>query len=140
MEAAAAHDASDLLPALAVPALIVAGERDRLVPASMVEEMATDIAGSEYLEVRGATHFLPLEYFGLLALEGVLDRGMRLQNLRQDPALEAGDDVTGGDLRGVDVRRDVDGAPAVDASTPTNGPTLITSAPPLPRCRCRRRS
>jgi pimeloyl-ACP methyl ester carboxylesterase len=69
MEAAAAHDASDLLPALHVPALIVAGERDRLVPAAMVEEMATDIAGSEYLEVRGATHFLPLEYSGLLSLE-----------------------------------------------------------------------
>jgi pimeloyl-ACP methyl ester carboxylesterase len=69
MAAASAHDASDLLPALRVPALVVAGERDRLVRASLVEELATDIAGSEYIEVRGATHFLPLEYSDLLALE-----------------------------------------------------------------------
>jgi len=69
MEAAATHDASDLLPGLDLPVMAVAGERDRLVLASMVEEMASDVAESEFLEVRGATHFLPLEYADRLALE-----------------------------------------------------------------------
>jgi pimeloyl-ACP methyl ester carboxylesterase len=69
MQAAATHDASGLLPELDLPVLAVAGERDRLVRASLVEEMASDIAESEFLEVRGATHFLPLEYADRLALE-----------------------------------------------------------------------
>jgi len=80
MEAAATHDASDLLPGLDLPVLVVAGERDRLVLASMVEEMASEIAEAEFLEVRGATHFLPLEYADRLALE--VDDFLRRRALR----------------------------------------------------------
>jgi pimeloyl-ACP methyl ester carboxylesterase len=69
VEAAAAHDATAALSALDLPVLAVAGERDRLVPAARVEELATAIRGAEYVAVRGATHFLPLEYADRLALE-----------------------------------------------------------------------
>jgi pimeloyl-ACP methyl ester carboxylesterase len=68
VEAAAAHDASALRPATTLPVLAAAGERDRLVRPSRVEEMARALPDAEYLEVRGATHFLPLEYPDLLAL------------------------------------------------------------------------
>jgi len=66
--AAAEHDAGDVADTLATPLLVVAGERDRLVPASRVRMLAARAPGAEYLEVRGATHFLPLEYPDLLAL------------------------------------------------------------------------
>lgn len=80
MEAAASHDATALLAGLDLPLLAVAGERDRLVRASMVEELASEVAGAEFLEVRGATHFLPLEYADRLALE--LDDFLRRRALR----------------------------------------------------------
>lgn len=69
VEAAAGHDATAMLPRLALPVLAVAGERDRLVPAARVEELARAIPDAEFLAVRGATHFLPLEYADRLALE-----------------------------------------------------------------------
>lgn len=69
LEAAAVHDATALLADLDLPVLAVAGERDRLVRAAMVEELASAVAGAEFLEIRGATHFLPLEYADRLALE-----------------------------------------------------------------------
>jgi len=68
VEAAANHDASAARPAMTLPVLAVAGERDRLVRPARVEEMARALPSAEYLEVRGATHFLPLEYPDLLAL------------------------------------------------------------------------
>jgi pimeloyl-ACP methyl ester carboxylesterase len=69
VQASADHDASDLLPDLPFPILAVAGERDRFLTASRVEEMAACASDAEYYEVRGATHFLPLEYYDLLALK-----------------------------------------------------------------------
>ena len=69
VEAAAAHDASDACGDLHLPVLAVAGERDRLLLPSRVEEMARAIPGAEYLAVRGATHFLPLEYPDTLTAE-----------------------------------------------------------------------
>jgi pimeloyl-ACP methyl ester carboxylesterase len=79
VRAAADHDAGDVVDTLTVPLLVVAGERDRLVPASRVRALATRAPGAEYLEVRGATHFLPLEYPDLLALTitDFLDRRYR---------------------------------------------------------------
>jgi pimeloyl-ACP methyl ester carboxylesterase len=68
VEAAAAHDASGSRPGMRLPILAVAGERDRLVRPARVAEMARALPDAEYLEVRGATHFLPLEYPDLLAL------------------------------------------------------------------------
>ncbi len=68
VEAAAAHDASDSRPGMTLPILAIAGERDRLVRPARVEEMARALPDAEYLEVRGATHFLPLEYPDLLSL------------------------------------------------------------------------
>jgi pimeloyl-ACP methyl ester carboxylesterase len=67
--AAAQHDASDLLGGLGFPVLAVAGERDRFIKPDRVEQMAADIPRAEYFEVRGATHFLPLEYGHLLSLK-----------------------------------------------------------------------
>lgn len=69
VEAAAEHDASDLRPRIDRPVLAVAGERDRMIPPARVREMAREIAGADFLEVRGATHFLPLEYPDHLVLE-----------------------------------------------------------------------
>ncbi|MFO8071707.1 MAG: alpha/beta hydrolase [Polyangia bacterium] len=69
VEAAAEHDASDLRGRVDRPVLAIAGERDRMVPPARVREMAREIPGADYLEVRGATHFLPLEYPDHLVLE-----------------------------------------------------------------------
>jgi pimeloyl-ACP methyl ester carboxylesterase len=76
VEAAAAHDASASRETMTLPVLAVAGERDRLVRPARVKEMAESLPDAEYLEVRGATHFLPLEYPDLLSLsvEGFLTR------------------------------------------------------------------
>ena len=69
VQASAEHDASDLLPHLPFPVLVVAGERDRFLEPSRLQKMAAEIEKAEYFEVRGATHFVLLEYFQLLALK-----------------------------------------------------------------------
>ncbi len=50
------HDASDLLPAVRVPTLVVAGEKDLFTPLARSQELATGIAGAELLVLRGGSH------------------------------------------------------------------------------------
>jgi len=68
VRASAEHDASDLLDRLPFPVLAIAGERDRLVRPGRVEEMAAALPDARFVSVRGATHFLPLEYPEVVAL------------------------------------------------------------------------
>ena len=53
----ARHDASDVLPRVRCPSLIVCGARDHLTPPRVARRMAETIPGAEYLELAGATHF-----------------------------------------------------------------------------------
>jgi pimeloyl-ACP methyl ester carboxylesterase len=55
------HDASDLLPRIEVPVLIVAGGRDGFTPASRSRAMHDAIPGSELLLIERGSHTAPLE-------------------------------------------------------------------------------
>ena len=61
MQAASQHSAEDHLPAVDVPALVVAGDRDRFTPAWLSRRMALAIPGAELLLVAGGSHTTPLE-------------------------------------------------------------------------------
>jgi pimeloyl-ACP methyl ester carboxylesterase len=58
------HDASDLLPSIETPALVVAGEGDRLTPAHLARRMASELPKAKLAVVPGATHFGLLEQPG----------------------------------------------------------------------------
>ena len=62
------HDATDLLPEIRVPALVVAGERDLFVPMQRSREMAAKIPGAELLVLREGSHAAMVEQPELLAL------------------------------------------------------------------------
>ena len=70
------HDASDLLPGLRIPTLVIAGSRDLFTPMSRSEEMAGSIPGAELLVVRDGSHAALVEQPELieLALEKFLRR------------------------------------------------------------------
>lgn len=55
------HSALDVLPRVAVPALVVAGDRDGFTPASLSRRMAADIPRAELVVVEGGSHTAPLE-------------------------------------------------------------------------------
>ncbi|MBI4954279.1 MAG: alpha/beta hydrolase [Myxococcales bacterium] len=57
-----AHDASDLLPSVRVPTLVIGGGKDRMSPAHLSERMAREIPGAELCLVERATHFGLLEH------------------------------------------------------------------------------
>lgn len=57
----AAHDASDVLPLVRCPALIIAGQRDHLTPPAVAMRMASVIPDAAYHEVTGGTHFAMIE-------------------------------------------------------------------------------
>jgi pimeloyl-ACP methyl ester carboxylesterase len=61
MLALAQHEAADVLPSVACPALIIAGERDHLTPPRVARQMAAAITGATYREVAGGTHFALIE-------------------------------------------------------------------------------
>jgi pimeloyl-ACP methyl ester carboxylesterase len=61
MLALAAHDASDVLPQVRCPTLVICGERDNLTPPKVARQMAAAIGGAEYREVTGGTHFALIE-------------------------------------------------------------------------------
>jgi pimeloyl-ACP methyl ester carboxylesterase len=56
LEAAQEHDASDLLPRIAVPTLVVGAEKDYFVPLKISRRMAEAIPGAELVVLPGATH------------------------------------------------------------------------------------
>jgi pimeloyl-ACP methyl ester carboxylesterase len=59
---AAQTDASDHLPSISVPTLIIAGERDTFTPMWLSVKMHAAIPGSELLVLPGGTHVGPLEH------------------------------------------------------------------------------
>lgn len=61
LRSAGDHSASDLLPQVSVPALVIAGDRDSFTPSRCAEEMAASLPLGELLMVAGGTHVVPLE-------------------------------------------------------------------------------
>lgn len=61
MQAAAVHGAEDHLPAVDVPTLVVAGDRDRFTPTWLSRRMALEIPSAELFLVRGGSHTALLE-------------------------------------------------------------------------------
>jgi len=55
------HSAREILESVAVPTLIVAGERDGFTPMSLSEEMHERIAGSELMVIEAGSHTAPIE-------------------------------------------------------------------------------
>jgi len=55
------HSALELLPSIAVPTLIIAGDRDGFTPARLSERMRDEIPGAELLMIEGGSHTAPLE-------------------------------------------------------------------------------
>lgn len=62
------HDASDLLPGIDVPVLVVAGERDFFCPPRVAREMADLIPGAEIQIIPGGSHAATIEQPQLLDL------------------------------------------------------------------------
>ena len=62
LEGLGTHDASDLLPHVDVPVLVIAGDRDMLTPRTAMERMARRIPGSELYTIPTGTHYLAIEY------------------------------------------------------------------------------
>jgi pimeloyl-ACP methyl ester carboxylesterase len=56
------HDARDVLPQIDMPALIMAGDRDLLVPPVIAEQTHRAIPGSRLVMVEGGTHYALMEY------------------------------------------------------------------------------
>lgn len=77
------HSAEELLPTIAAPALVIAGELDTFTPLYRSEEMAAAIADSELLVVPSGTHIAPLELPELVnaAIEKFLGRIERRPSL-----------------------------------------------------------
>lgn len=55
------HDASELLPTIQVPVLVVAGEKDFFCPPRVAQEMADKIPGAELLIIPGGSHAAIIE-------------------------------------------------------------------------------
>jgi pimeloyl-ACP methyl ester carboxylesterase len=62
------HDAESVLPSIAAPTLIIAGDRDLFTPAELARQMAQRIPSAELLVVRGGTHYAAVEYPELVSL------------------------------------------------------------------------
>lgn len=62
------HDATDLLPRIRVPVLVVAGERDFFCPPRVAREMAERIPGAELLVIPAGSHAAIIEQPDLFSL------------------------------------------------------------------------
>lgn len=60
----ASPDRREALRCLAVPAVVIHGVEDRLVPVANGEDIAAHITGSWFLKIKGMGHDLPLHAFG----------------------------------------------------------------------------
>jgi pimeloyl-ACP methyl ester carboxylesterase len=56
------HDASDVLPSIRVPVLIVHGTRDPFTPLSVAKDMERAIPDATLVQIEGGSHTLPIEY------------------------------------------------------------------------------
>lgn len=61
MRAMQDHDASDVVPSLAVPLLVLAGDADRLTPLPVMTRLALSAPDGEVAVCHGGTHTLPAE-------------------------------------------------------------------------------
>lgn len=61
MRQLARHDASDVLPRISCPTLVVQGTEDRLTPLSVAQRMAREIAGARLALLPGGTHWAAAE-------------------------------------------------------------------------------
>lgn len=61
LSAAGQHSCDDLLPAIAIPTLVVAGGRDGFTPPERSRAMAEAIPSAELLEIPNASHTAPIE-------------------------------------------------------------------------------
>ena len=51
----------DALPGVSVPALIVSGEQDTILPSVLSRRIAEKMPNARHVEVPGAAHLVPLE-------------------------------------------------------------------------------
>jgi len=56
------HDADDVLPSIAVPVLVMTGEKDLFTPLETSERIVSKVPGAELCVVQGGTHYTPIEY------------------------------------------------------------------------------
>lgn len=68
LTAAGEHSAEDLLPALDIPVLIIAGDKDSFTPPELSRRMAELMPKAELVMLAGGTHVAPLEQHELVAL------------------------------------------------------------------------
>jgi pimeloyl-ACP methyl ester carboxylesterase len=68
LDSAAMHDATDHLPHIAVPALVIGGEKDTFTPVELSRRMHQAIPGSEFLLLHGGSHMGLLEHSELVEL------------------------------------------------------------------------
>jgi pimeloyl-ACP methyl ester carboxylesterase len=95
LSAAGQHSADDLLPAVSVPTLVIAGGRDGFTPPERSRDMAAAIPDAELLELPNASHTAPIELPNL-----VDDRIRAFISNRIDGSKTAGvrsRGITGGD-------------------------------------------
>ena len=78
LQAQAAFDRHAALDHIHVPTLLIAGEQDRLAPATTIERMARQIQGSRWVQMPGIGHWAHLESpdaFDALVLDFLQERG-----------------------------------------------------------------
>jgi 3-oxoadipate enol-lactonase len=68
---------------ICVPALVIAGTKDKNAPAPMVKKMASFIPNATYVELEGVGHLAPLEQPG--EFNGVLDDFLRMASPATGP-------------------------------------------------------
>jgi pimeloyl-ACP methyl ester carboxylesterase len=60
------HDATDVLPEVDLPTLVITGDRDILTPPFTAERIHRAIPGSRLVVIPGGTHYTPVEYPALI--------------------------------------------------------------------------
>jgi pimeloyl-ACP methyl ester carboxylesterase len=80
LKAIGTHDASDVLPLIDVPVLVITGDRDTFTPRALAQQMARNIRTAEMLVVRGGTHYTCVEFPELVNLR--MERFFREHNFR----------------------------------------------------------
>lgn len=68
LKAIGTHDASDVLPTIDVPVLVITGDKDTFTPRALAQQMARNIRTAEMLVVRGGTHYTCVEFPELVNL------------------------------------------------------------------------
>ena len=62
------HDASRILPNIDIPVLVITGDKDRMTPRGLSQQMVRRIPSAEILVVRGGTHYTAVEFPELVGL------------------------------------------------------------------------